>query len=128
VRLKSPRYSRAFCFHKLPLTVEIGRSLTVPSLRPPICTTIGCFSASALYSAQEKKKGCQMPLFYFDLKGDVPSRDHKGELCASAADAIIRAARKALEFAKARPSLRDGAHFISVLDQNGTEIHQEPVD
>ena len=67
-----------------------------------------------------------MRTYYFDIKGGVTTRDRDGLQFLTAAAAIEHSKRLAGGFAMTLGS-RLPTLFISVIDEFGSEIHQEQV-
>ena len=66
-------------------------------------------------------------LFYFDLKGGIPKRDHAGEECHDVYQAARKADDMARRFSRTRPSIAGRGYYVSVIDSTSREIYQAPI-
>jgi hypothetical protein len=67
-----------------------------------------------------------MPKYFFDLKNGVPVRDHDGHECADDQEAIFHGTFIAQRIGTERPEAA-GHGYISVVNEEGDEIHRAPV-
>jgi hypothetical protein len=68
-----------------------------------------------------------MPLYRFDLLGDLPAHDIAGHDCFDDKEAKHDGDLLAHRFATEKPSLAHGSNFVSVKNEQGVEIHQAPL-
>jgi hypothetical protein len=67
-----------------------------------------------------------MRIYYFDIRGEIPTRDRKGIAFPTAAGAIEHGKELARRL-RNEPRLMDPALLIVVNDDSGAEMHREPV-
>ena len=68
-----------------------------------------------------------MAQFFFDLKGGLPKRDHRGEICATTGEAKVRADAMADRYSRMQPDLVGRGYYVALIDITGREIYQAPV-
>lgn len=68
-----------------------------------------------------------MSLYYFDLKDDIPVRDREGHECSSDEDAGFQGALIAQRIGTELPEYVRKGHYISVVNDEGREIHRAVV-
>ena len=68
-----------------------------------------------------------MPLYRFDLLGDLPAHDITGHECTDDEEAKHEADLIAHRLATEKPSLLPVGNLVSVKNERGEEIHQAPL-
>jgi hypothetical protein len=69
-----------------------------------------------------------MKNFFFDLAGELSARDVLGHQCRSSGEAKDHAQYIAHRIGTERPSFARPGNYISVRDENGTEIFEAPIE
>ncbi|MCP3442304.1 DUF6894 family protein [Bradyrhizobium sp. CCGUVB14] len=68
-----------------------------------------------------------MPLYHFDLLGDIPAHDIKGHECTDDEEAKHEGDLIAHRLATEKPSLLRVGNLVSVKNERGEEIHRAPL-
>jgi hypothetical protein len=69
-----------------------------------------------------------MALHFFNLKDGIPVRDRKGHECANDDEAIFHGTFIAQRIGTERPDYAGRGHYISVVNEEGNEIHRAPIE